>query len=47
MYAVYERTASARRIAEIGVRAGAEFDKSSSLPARVFSVAIAGIGDES
>ena len=47
MYAVYERTASARRIAEIGVRAGAEFDKSSSLPARVFSVAIAGGGGES
>src|SRR4029453_8661968 len=47
MYAVYERTASARRVAEIGVRAGVEFDKSSSLPARVFSVAIAGIGDES
>ena len=39
MYAVYDRTASARRIAEIGVKAGAEFDKSSSLPARVFSVA--------
>jgi ATP-dependent protease HslVU (ClpYQ) peptidase subunit len=39
MYAAYDRTASARRIAEIGVKAGAEFDKSSSLPARVFSVA--------
>jgi ATP-dependent protease HslVU (ClpYQ) peptidase subunit len=38
MYAAYERTASARRIAEIGVRAGAEFDKSSALPARVFSI---------
>jgi len=47
MYAIYERTGSARRIAELGVRAGAEFDKSSSLPARVFSVAIAGGGDES
>jgi ATP-dependent HslUV protease subunit HslV len=41
MYAAYERTASARRIAELGIRAGAEFDKSSALPARVFSVAIA------
>jgi ATP-dependent protease HslVU (ClpYQ) peptidase subunit len=38
MYAAYDRTTSARRIAEIGVKAGAEFDKSSSLPARVFSV---------
>ncbi|MDH5210036.1 MAG: MFS transporter [Burkholderiaceae bacterium] len=38
MYATYDRTASARRIAEIGVKAGAEFDKSSALPARVFSV---------
>jgi len=38
MFAAYDRTASARRIAEIGVKAGAEFDKSSSLPARVFSV---------
>jgi ATP-dependent HslUV protease subunit HslV len=41
MYAAYERTASARRIAELGIRAGAEFDKSSAVPARVFSVAIA------
>ncbi len=38
MYAAYDRAASARRVAEIGVKAGAEFDKSSSLPARVFSV---------
>jgi ATP-dependent protease HslVU (ClpYQ) peptidase subunit len=42
MYAVYERAGSARRVAEIGVRAGAEFDKSSALPARVFSIEIAG-----
>jgi ATP-dependent HslUV protease, peptidase subunit HslV len=40
MYAAFERTASARRIAEIGVKAGAEFDKSSALPARVFSVGV-------
>ena len=38
MYSSYDRIASARRIAEIGVRAGAEFDKSSALPARVFSI---------
>lgn len=38
MFAVYERTACARRIAEIGVRAGAEFDKSSALPMRVFGL---------
>jgi ATP-dependent HslUV protease, peptidase subunit HslV len=36
MYAVYERGRSARQIAEIGVKAGCEFDKSSSLPVRVF-----------
>ena len=46
MYATYDRTASARRIAEIGVKAGAEFDKSSSLPARVFSVAAQFTGDD-
>lgn len=44
MYAAYERTASARRIAEIGVKAGAEFDKSSALPARVFSIDMAAPG---
>lgn len=38
MYSCYDRIASARRIAELGVRAGAEFDKSSALPARVFSI---------
>ena len=41
MYAAYDRTASARRIAEIGVKAGAEFDKSSALPARVFNIDLA------
>lgn len=40
MYAVYERAESAREIAEIGVRAGAEFDKSSSAPFRIFSFAM-------
>jgi ATP-dependent protease HslVU (ClpYQ) peptidase subunit len=38
MYAAYDRTTSARRIAEIGVRAGCEFDKSSALPVRVFGM---------
>lgn len=46
MYSAYDRTASARRIAELGVRAGAEFDKSSALPARVFSIQAADGGSE-
>lgn len=37
MYASYERAKSARSVAEIGIKAGSEFDKSSSLPLRVFS----------
>jgi ATP-dependent protease HslVU (ClpYQ) peptidase subunit len=37
MYAVYDQTRSAREIAEIGVQAGAEFDKSSSAPFRIYS----------
>jgi ATP-dependent HslUV protease subunit HslV len=40
MYAAYDRAESARDIAEIGVRAGAEFDKSTSAPFRIFSVAM-------
>jgi ATP-dependent HslUV protease subunit HslV len=39
MHAVYGRLETAREIAEIGVQAGAEFDKSSSAPFRVFSFA--------
>lgn len=39
MYAVYDRLGSAREIAEIGVQAGAEFDKSSSAPVRIHSFA--------
>jgi ATP-dependent HslUV protease, peptidase subunit HslV len=39
MYAAYDRARNARAVAEIGIRAGAEFDKSSSLPVRVFSIA--------
>ena len=46
MYAAYDRTSSARRIAAICVKAGAEFDKSSALPARVFSVAVRRSTDE-
>jgi ATP-dependent HslUV protease, peptidase subunit HslV len=42
MYAAYDRTSSAQKIAEIGVKAGAEFDKSSALPVRAFSLRIAG-----
>jgi ATP-dependent protease HslVU (ClpYQ) peptidase subunit len=44
MYAAYDRAGSARRIAEIGVKAGAEFDRSSALPARVFSIDQAATG---
>ena len=37
MFSTYDHVVSARSVAEIGVRAGAEFDKSSALPLRVFS----------
>lgn len=37
MYAGWERLSSAKEIAELGVQAGAEFDKSSALPCRVIS----------
>ena len=37
MYAVYDHIDSASEIAEIGVRAGAEFDKSSSAPFQIYS----------
>jgi ATP-dependent protease HslVU (ClpYQ) peptidase subunit len=40
MYAGYERGGSAQEIAELGVQAGAEFDKSSALPCRVISFPI-------
>jgi ATP-dependent protease HslVU (ClpYQ) peptidase subunit len=40
MYAVYEDAKSAREIAEIGVQAGAEFDKSSAGPFRIISFAM-------
>jgi ATP-dependent protease HslVU (ClpYQ) peptidase subunit len=37
MYAAYDKVPTAREIAEIGVSAGAEFDKSSSGPFRIVS----------
>lgn len=42
MYTVYESDLSAREIAEIGVRAGAEFDKNTAAPFHVFSLTMAG-----
>ena len=39
MYAVFDQGGSARDIAEVGVRAGAEFDKSSSAPFQIISFA--------
>ena len=40
MYAAYEGPGSAHEIAELGVQAGAEFDKSSALPSHVISFPI-------
>ena len=37
MHAAYDRVATAKEIAEIGVQAGAEFDKSTSGPFRIIS----------
>ncbi|MDP5008806.1 MAG: MFS transporter [Glaciimonas sp.] len=37
MYAVYDQHLSAHQIAEIGIKAGVEFDKSSDLPLRIHS----------
>jgi ATP-dependent HslUV protease, peptidase subunit HslV len=38
MYAAWDRTRSARELAELGVRAGCEFDKNSSGPVRVHTL---------
>ena len=38
MYTAYERAKSAKEVAEIGVRAGCEFDKNSSSPVRVHTI---------
>lgn len=40
MYAAYDHLSSARAIAELGVNAGAEFDKSSSLPCKIFNLPV-------
>ncbi len=40
MYAVYDQLDTAREIAEVGVRAGAEFDKSSAAPFQIYSCAM-------
>jgi ATP-dependent HslUV protease subunit HslV len=40
MYAVYDQLDTAREIAEVGVRAGAEFDKSSAAPFQIYSFAM-------
>jgi ATP-dependent protease HslVU (ClpYQ) peptidase subunit len=37
MYAAYDKAASAREVAEIGVQAGAEFDKSTAGPFQIVS----------
>lgn len=38
MYAAYERAETARDIALLGVKAGVEFDKSSSAPFQIYSI---------
>ncbi len=38
MYSVYDKARTAREVAEIGVRAGCEFDKNSSGPLRVHTI---------
>lgn len=40
MYAAYERAKDAKELAEIGVLAGAEFDKSTSGPFQIISIAM-------
>ena len=40
MYAIYDRVETARDVAEIGVKAGAEFDKSSAAPFQIYSFAV-------
>lgn len=40
MYAVFDQGGAARDIAEVGVQAGAEFDKSSSAPFQIISFAM-------
>jgi ATP-dependent HslUV protease, peptidase subunit HslV len=40
MYAAYDKATSARAVAELGVRAGCEFDKNSGLPVRARTMTI-------
>ena len=42
MHAAYAGKASAREIAEIGVRAGCEFDKNSGLPVKAHTIKLKG-----
>lgn len=41
MYAVYDQLDSARAIAEVGVKAGVEFDKNSAAPFQIYSFEMA------
>lgn len=38
MYAVYDRAESAKEVAQVGVKAGVEFDKSSAAPFQIYSI---------
>jgi len=38
MYTAYDKTKTARELAELGVRAGCEFDKNSSGPIHAHSI---------
>jgi ATP-dependent HslUV protease subunit HslV len=38
MYAMFDKARSAREVAELGVRAGCEFDKNSATPVRVHTI---------
>ena len=40
MYAAYDRASSARALAELGVKAGCEFDKNSGAPIRVRTITL-------
>ena len=40
MYAAYDQVKSARDLAELGVRAGCEFDKNSSGPVRAHTITL-------
>ena len=44
MYAVYDKAESAKEIAMVGVKAGVEFDKSSSAPFQIYSLEMKQVG---